>query len=221
MIKILFGFLFLINTSFAFDLALDVGHNIKSFGTTSSTCVKEYTYNLELTKYLISNLSNNKNFNIESNIDNSKTTFKERYELSNNKDLFISIHHDSTQKQFIDYKNKCPQTDYASGFSIFVSKKNIDFEKSFNYAKKFATSLINLGLKPTLHHNENIKGENRELLDEKLGIYLFDDLLVLKNSKSPAFLFEAGVIVNPIDEKKVRTEIFKNKIVESIKNLRG
>lgn len=217
--KIILFCLILISSSFAFDLALDVGHNIKSFGTTSSTCTKEYEYNLKLVEYLVSSLDKEETMNIESNIDNNKTTFKERYKLSEKKDLFISIHHDSVQSQFIDYTKKCPKTDYAQGFSLFVSKKNVDFESSLEYAKKFANSLISLGLKPTLHHSEKIKGENRALIDKKLGIYQFDDLKVLKYSKSPAFLFEAGVIVNPIDEKMVRTEEFKRKVLKSVKDI--
>jgi len=68
-------------------------------------------------------------------------------------------------------------------------------------------------LKPTLHHNEDIDGERRLLLDKKLGIYQFDDLKVLKNAHSPAFLFEAGVIVNPKDESLVRSISFKDSVV--------
>ena len=120
---------------------------------------------------------------------------------------------------FINYSNKCPTTNYAEGFSIFVSKKNIEYEKSLEYAKIFAEELISRGLVPTLHHAEKIKGENRELIDRKLGIYLFDDLKVLKNANSPAFLFEAGVIVNPNEEKKVKTKVFKDNITEAVMKL--
>ena len=71
--------------------------------------------------------------------------WKERFKRCVDKDLFISIHHDSVQKQFIKYINGCPTTNYAEGFSIFVSKKNIEYEKSLEYAKIFAEELISRG----------------------------------------------------------------------------
>ena len=78
-----------------------------------------------------------------------------------------------------------------------------------------------LGLKPSLHHSEPIKGENRELIDKELGIYIFDDLKVLKNSYSPAFLFEAGVIVNRKEEAIIKTLGFKEKILKAFNSLKS
>lgn len=202
---------------FGFTLGLDVGHTDSNYGALSSGCVKEYDYNLNLAKYINTNLKNKAYISVVSNKDTQNVSFSQRYDLSKNKDLFISIHHDSVQSQYIHYdKNHCPQTNYAKGFSIFVSEKNKHFEKSLEYAKKFAISLVLKGLKPTLHHNENIKGENRKLLDKELGIYQFDDLKVLKNAHSPAFLFEAGVIVNPQDEHLIQTVYFKDSVVSSL-----
>lgn len=206
--------------TFAFNLAIDVGHSDKRSGAQSATCEKEYNYNLGLSKHLIESLKDEKNLKVESNFNKKNTTFKERYKLSKNKDLFISIHHDSVQTKYIKYtKKRCPQTSFAKGYSIFISKKNVDYKKSLYYAKILSRSLLKSGLKPTLHHNEPIKGENRELIDKELGIYRFDNLLVLKNTKSPALLFEAGVIVNPIDEKLVKTIEYKNIISNGIKNI--
>ena len=211
----------LIQNAYAINLVLDIGHTPKQSGATSSNCQQEYTYNKELVLYILEKLKDKYNIEISlsSKKDDEELTFKDRYDSSVNKDLFISIHHDSVQKQFINYINKCPTTNYAEGFSIFVSKKNIRYEKSLEYAKIFAEELISRGLVPTLHHAEKIKGENRELIDKKLGIYLFDDLKVLKNANSPAFLFEAGVIVNPNEKKKVRTKVFKDSITEAIMKL--
>ena len=211
----------LIQNAYAINLVLDIGHTPKQSGATSSNCQKEYTYNKELVLYILEKLKDKHNIEISlsSKKDDEELTFKDRYNSSIDKDLFISIHHDSVQKQFIKYINGCPTTNYAEGFSIFVSKKNIEYEKSLEYAKIFAEELISRGLVPTLHHAEKIKGENRELIDRKLGIYLFDDLKVLKNANSPAFLFEAGVIVNPNEEKKVKTKVFKDNITEAVMKL--
>lgn len=199
---------------FGFTLGLDVGHTSQKYGALSSSCEKEYNYNLALVKYIDKKLRQNSDITIFSNIEAQNISFSKRYELSQGKDLFVSIHHDSVQPQYITYDGKhCPQTNYAQGFSIFVSKKNKYYEKSLLYARKFATNLMAKGLKPTLHHSENIDGERRVLLDRRLGIYQFDDLKVLKNAHSPAFLFEAGVIVNPKDEQLVRSVDFRDSIV--------
>ena len=65
---------------------------------------------------------------------------------------------------------------------------------------------------PTLHHAEKIKGENRELIDRELGIYLFDDLVVLRTAQCPAVLFESGVIINPYDDFLVKSHEYRTKV---------
>jgi N-acetylmuramoyl-L-alanine amidase len=201
-------------SAYSFELTLDVGHTPTKFGSLSSSCKKEYDYNLALAKH-ITNYLNSKN--IRPLLSYGEISFDERYASSNKKDLFLSIHHDSMQEQFIKRdKNNCPSSNYASGFSIFVSQKNPHYAKSLQYAKALGTSLIKQGYKPSYHHAENIAGENRILLDKKLGIYIFDDLKVLKNVKSPALLLEAGVTVNPIDEQRVQTLKFKNNVSSAI-----
>ncbi len=224
MIKLFLKYFFLIlfiQNIYGANLVLDIGHTPKKSGAKSSSCEQEYKYNEELALYVLEQLKNKDNLNISlsSKYNNQELTFQERYDSSIDKDLFISIHHDSVQKQFIKYIKNCPTTDYAEGFSIFISKKNIQYEKSLEYAKSFAKELIAQGLSPSLHHAEEIEGENRQLIDDKLGIYLFDDLKVLRNSKSAAFLFEAGIIVNPVDEKKVKTKAFRDKIIRAMMKL--
>ena len=97
-----------------------------------------------------------------------------------------------------------------------MSRKNLYYERSLSYARKLGESLVAQGLHPSLHHAEPIPGENRLLLDKKLGIYAFDELVVLKEAKSPAILLEAGVIVNPQDEIQVTQEDFKQRILQAI-----
>ena len=64
-------------------------------------------------------------------------------------------------------------------------------------------ALVAAGEKPSLYHAEPIAGENRPLLDRRLGVHRFDGLAVLKTATMPAVLVEAGVIVNPDDEARV------------------
>lgn len=109
--------------------------------------------------------------------------------------LLVSIHHDSVQDQYL------PHADRFSGYGLFVSGLNPQFQKSEAAAEKVGDRLLALGLSPSLHHAEPIPGENRPLLDPRRGIYRYDDLVVLKYAAMPALLIEAGVIVNPHDEE--------------------
>ena len=69
-----------------------------------------------------------------------------------------------------------------------------------------------------LHHAEKIAGENRELLDAKLGIYRFDDLVVLAKTKIPAVLLEVGVIVDADDEAYVNNPQHQKTMINAISN---
>lgn len=214
--------LVLIQNLFGFNLVLDIGHTPSKTGAKSFTCEQEYSYNRNLSLYLLSSLKNINNINtsLSSEYDRQNITFEERYQSSIGKNLFLSIHHDSVQEQYLHFNaNGCPSSDHASGFSMFISRKNPDFLQSLSYAKKLGQALVGEGLHPSLHHSEKIEGENRELLDKKLGIYIFDDLKVLKNAKCPAILLEAGVIVNPSDEELVKSDNFKEKITNAIKKI--
>jgi N-acetylmuramoyl-L-alanine amidase len=104
-----------------------------------------------------------------------------------------------------------------SGYSIFVSRKNRQFDGSLMLATQLGQELLKLGRKPTLHHAEPIPGENRPLLDAELGIYQYDDLVVLKQSSMPAVLMEIGVIADPSDEAYVSTSSNQEAIVDAIR----
>jgi N-acetylmuramoyl-L-alanine amidase len=211
--------LFAATNLLAFDIVLDIGHTPSKAGAVSATCEKEYNYNRALSLYIMDSLKNNNNItlSLSSQYQKHEMSFQDRYQSSIGKDLFISIHHDSVQKQFLHLNaDGCPTSNYASGFSIFISRKNPYFAQSLLYAKKLGNGMLIAGFHPSLHHAENIAGENRELLDSQLGIYIFDDLKVLKNSKSPAILLEAGVIVNPAEEMNAKTTIYKEKISKAI-----
>ena len=89
--------------------------------------------------------------------------------------------------------------DKFSGYSIFVSKKNKDFTNSFRFAKLVGENLLKSGLYPTYHHNEPIEGENKEFLNKDLGVYRYDNLVVLQTN-IPSILLECGIIINRSDE---------------------
>ena len=87
---------------------------------------------------------------------------------------------------------------------------------SLRYATTLGTALLKKGFTPSLHHAEPIAGENRELLIPEKGIYIFDELIVLKTATSPAVLLEAAVIVNPDDDALAGSEKFRLAVAESV-----
>lgn len=205
-----------------FDLVLDPGHSPKSPGAISCNGVQEYRYNNALVAQITVSLANLPGVRVFlTKKDDEEISLKERVKDTTGKDLFISVHHDSVQPQFLNGQGrnggKCSEK--ASGFSIFVSRKNPFFKESLAAAAMLGKCLLAQGLRPTLHHAEPIPGENRPLLDKEPGIYAYDDLVVLREARSPALLFEAGVIVNPIDEKTIQGDEFKRKVAKAIREI--
>jgi N-acetylmuramoyl-L-alanine amidase len=135
-------------------------------------------------------------------------------------DLFVSIHHDSVQDMYLrtwKYKGHSYQySDKFKGYSVFVSYDNAHVEESRRFALDLARELKAQGLSFTTHHAERIPGENRQLIDPDLGVYRYDELVVLKRTKAPAVLLEAGVIVNREEELAVATAEFRDRVAQSI-----
>ena len=107
-------------------------------------------------------------------------------------------------------------TDDFKGHSIFVSQQNGDAAGSLRFAQLLGDRLRNRCFAPTLHHAEKIAGEGRELLDMERGIYRFDDLVVLRSTRMPAVLFEAGLIVNRHEETRLRSARHQKRMVAAI-----
>ena len=139
-----------------------------------------------------------------------------RAKLARGKKMFLSVHHDSAQPQFLEVKKDRVCSKKAKGYSLFVSRKNAFFEESLKYARFLGEQLYAQGLRPSTHHGEPIKGENRKLLDAKLGIYQYDDLIVLKQAEAPAVLLEGAVIVHPEDEALARSSEYRQKIAKAV-----
>jgi len=211
----------IIPSLFGFDIVLDINQASKQLSSTlSSSCESGYAYNLNLSHYIIAHTKNN----VSAEMKVSKKTaanLNDPYLVNMHKDLLIGIHHGSVQNQYLQRNSfGCPFSKQGSGYTIFVSRKNPYFSKSLLYAKILANALKEEGLNPSLHHTDQIAGENRESADIRLGIYFYDDLALLKNSKFPAIVLEPGVIVNPDDDIQVRSNVFKSKIVNALSQLK-
>lgn len=191
----------------ALNVVLDSGHTPAQGGATSIHGTKEVAYNDHFTR-LLANAFEAQGHRISLTRkpdEDISLTQRSDYANATGADLFLSIHHDSAQVQFLEKINVEGRSAWRSkfpirGFSVFVSQINPRFEDSRTLAKSIAQALVASGRNPSLHHAEKIAGESRELLDADLGLYRFDELLVLRKTQIPALLLEVGVIVDAEDE---------------------
>lgn len=127
--------------------------------------------------------------------------------------LFISVHHDSVPEMSCARKSGLPgcTTDHASGWSVFVSKKNAQYGKSLEAAAMAGRRLMESGLSFNPTHTG--PGERSPFLDRKNGVYGYDNLIVLKTAGMPAFLIETAVITNPADMRKLTGSDYYKRII--------
>ena len=213
---LLFWGLLGLESCLAFDFIIDPGHSPSKPGTYSCSGGAEYVYNERLVETIVRYLYQ-QGLRVDlTRQKNGEISLQQRAAKSSGKKLFLSIHHDSAHPKYIKMIKGYPCSNKAYGYSIFVSAKNPYFERSFLYARVLGKMLRAQGLTPSTHHGEPIKGENRHLLDAEAGIYQFDDLIVLKQAKSPAILLEAAVIINPEDDARAKNLNYQLKIAQAI-----
>jgi len=120
-------------------------------------------------------------------------------------DLFLSIHHDSVPDfllaswDFLGAEGR--YSDYYRGHSIFVSNDNPRYAESLFFGRLLGRAMKARGLEYTRHYTDKRMGARRRaLVDAKAGVYRFDQLVVLRETKMPAVLFEAGPIIHREEE---------------------
>jgi N-acetylmuramoyl-L-alanine amidase len=198
----------------AFRIVLDVGHTVDSPGADSARGVPEYQFNLALADVIKDSL-------VKAGFDNTvrmiTTTMHvaglvERAVRANamHADLFIALHHDSVPDNLIEnweYEGQPHHfSDRFSGYSIFVSNENGDPKGSLAFGHLLGLALQARGLHYTPHYTLPLMGRHRrDLLDAEAGVYRFDLLVVLRETRMPAVLLEAGSIVNRRDELELAT----------------
>ncbi len=197
-----------------FRVILDVGHTADSPGAISARGVDEYIFNLHLAKRIEQSL---RDAGFEKTVlmitgGSAVGSQYERVARFNNlsADLLLSIHHDSVPDSFIEKWefNGKPAifSDRFKGHSIFVSEENIDIKDSLLFGHLLGEQLKARGLQYTPHYSEKFMGRyQRILLDADAGVYRYDTLFVLKKSRMPAVLLEAGSIVNRDEELLMAT----------------
>ena len=179
------------------EVAVDVGHSVLKPGVISVTGIPEFEYNRNLA-YKVRELLERAGVRVRmigerGNFD----VLHERTLAARGADLFVSIHHDSVQEQYL------PVADKFAGFSLFVSRINPHVEKSRECASAIGAEMLNAGFTRSLYHADAVLGESRPFADEANGVHYFDNLAVARTATMPALLFEAGVLVNRAEEARL------------------
>jgi N-acetylmuramoyl-L-alanine amidase len=192
-----------------FRVVLDVGHTAEAPGAMSARNVPEYDFNLRLAKEINQSLIDGgfiKTVLLVTHGPAMPSLF-ERITVANHlsANLFLSIHHDSVPDSFLqewDYDGKPSHfSDRFRGYSLFVSYENHDIRASLLFGRLIGTQLKDRGLQYATHYAEDFMGRRqRQLVDAGVGVYRYDQLVVLKETQMPAVLLEAGSIINRDEE---------------------
>jgi N-acetylmuramoyl-L-alanine amidase len=125
-------------------------------------------------------------------------------------DLFLSVHHDSVRERYL------PVADRFAGYSLFVSRRNPRAREGLACASAIGARLRAAGFVPSRYHADPVLGENRPFADEANGVHWFDNLAVGHTATMPSVLLEAGVIVNPEEEARMRDPAIQAAIAAAI-----
>jgi N-acetylmuramoyl-L-alanine amidase len=209
-----------------FRVLLDVGHTAEEPGAISVRSVSEYEFNLHLARRIERALTEAGFAKTVVQITSGTTrqTLVKRVLDANatQADLLISIHHDSVPDWLLQHMDEegGPKrfSNRFQGHSIFVSYENADRAGSLQFATTLGRQLKSAGLHFTPHYTEQImRGRRRELLDNDAGVYRFDALYVLRATRMPAVLFEAGLIINPAEETVLAGEARQKAVALAMK----
>ena len=189
---------------------MDVGHYAAEPGVISASGRPEFEYNRDLALEVKAELERTGQRVRLIGERGDHAVLHARPRQAAGADLFVSIHHDSVKERFL------PQAKSFSGFSLFVSRHNPQLEKSLACASALGAQLRAAGLSPSRYHADPILGENRPFADEENGVHFFDNLAVLRHAGMPAVLVEAGVIVNPEEELRMREPALRRRIAAAL-----
>jgi N-acetylmuramoyl-L-alanine amidase len=195
-----------------FRIALDVGHTAESEGAMSARNVSEFAFNRRLAQRIEKQLKAEGFAETRLLVTEGKArrSLVKRVAAANDlhANLFLSIHHDSVPDKFLENwefeGKKSHFSDRFSGYSVFVSRNNPDFKTSLLFAELVAREMKAQGLQYAQQYTQAIMGRYQHpLLNKETGVYSYDKLVVLKSTRMPAVLLEAGSIINRDEELKM------------------
>jgi N-acetylmuramoyl-L-alanine amidase len=207
---------------------LDVGHTASDPGQISARGVPEYDFNMKLAQRVSEELVKVGFLSRRMIVTdlNGHPGLLQRSTRANDlgADLFISFHHNGVRDETLipwQYQGEEHRfLDKFKGFSLFVSRKNNEYEESLGFARVLADGLMASGLEFTTHHDEltntNKYGRIAPLVDRDRGIYAYDNFVVLRESNMPAVLLEAGMIVNRAEEQMLSSPAFRAIVAKAV-----
>jgi N-acetylmuramoyl-L-alanine amidase len=217
-----------------FRIVLDVGHTAVSEGATSARNVAEFSFNLRLAQRIEEKLKADGFPETKLLVTEGKArpSLIKRVAAASglHADLFLSIHHDSVPNSLLENwefeGKKSHFSDRFAGYSVFVSRDNPDFKTSLSFAELVATEMKAEGLQYARQYTLPVMGRYRHpLLDKETGVYSYDQLVVLKSTRMPAVLLEAGSIINRDEEIKMdspeRRDIISSAVAAAAKAFCG
>jgi N-acetylmuramoyl-L-alanine amidase len=213
-----------------FRVVLDVGHTADSEGATSARNVAEFVFNLRLAQRIEEKLKADgfPETSLLVTKGKARPSLVKRVVAANelHADLFLSIHHDSVPNSLLENwefeGKKSHFSDRFSGYSVFVSRNNPDFKTSLAFAELVGKEMKAQGLQYAQQYTQVIMGRYQHpLLNKETGVYSYDQLKVLRSTRMPAVLLEAGSIINRDEELKMdspeRRDIISNAVATAVK----
>ena len=213
-----------------FRIVLDVGHTADSEGATSARNVAEFIFNLRLAQRIEEKLKAEGFAETRLLVTEGKArpSLVKRVAAANDlhANLFLSIHHDSVPNKLLENwefeGKKSHFSDRFSGYSVFVSRDNPDFKTSLSFAELVAKEMKAQGLQYAQQYTQPIMGRYQHpLLNKETGVYSYDQLIVLRTTRMPAVLLEAGSIINRDEELKMdspeRRDIISSAVAAAVK----
>ena len=190
------------NTSLAASpplVALDAGHYADKPGTHSASGVAEIEFNQRFVAHLDQQL---RKLGVATQLIDQVPNLQERARSASHARLLVSIHHDSTREEYL------PQVNRFAGYSLYVSRRQSskDFDRALACSRAISRELLATGRPIATHHAEGVAGEHRTWVDQSLGVYRYDDLIILHTAEVPALLLEVAVIPNTAEEKLAADE---------------
>ncbi|MCK1649960.1 N-acetylmuramoyl-L-alanine amidase [Bradyrhizobium sp. 149] len=204
-----------------FRIVVDVGHTPDSYGALSARNDPEFGFNFRLARLITAKLKAEGFAAARLLVTDGKArpSLLKRVGAANDgrADLFLSIHHDSVPDKLLgtwefDGANSY-FSDRFSGHSLFVSQRNPHFAASLMLARMIGRQLKEQDLHYASQYTLPVMGRyRRQLLDKDVGVYRYDGLVVLSQTRSAAVLLEAGSIINR-DEEMAMNSLERQEII--------